>query len=166
MLKILTIIFISTFLLNAKETPKYTDEIHNAVRSNNIEILNHTIKKFKSSINKKDKFGFTPLHLAVRINDIKIVEELLKYKVEVNTKDNFGDTPLIESARINNMEILKLLICKGANKDEKNNQGQNVMNFISINKQYEVALFIQEPQCGEDITDKKKQLIDRLRELE
>lgn len=167
MIRVFVFILISTIFLKANEEVKYYQELHNAVRSDNMEILELSLKKFNNFINEKDQFGSTPLLLAVRKNHIDMVEAILKYKANVNIADKFGDTPLIESARNNNMEILKLLICADAKKDIKNKYAQSAMDFISKNKQYETALFLQDPKCeNNDIIDKKTQLLNRLRELE
>lgn len=149
--------------LNAKS---YNYEIHFAVRGDNIDILKHLLIQYKEFINEKDQFGFTPLHLAVRKNDTQMVKYILEFDPNLNSKDDFGDTPLIDGARNNNMDIVKLLICKGADKTIKNNEHKSVMDFISLNKQYDTALFMQNPKCDNDINMKQQKLVEKLRKLE
>lgn len=165
MLKILNLLFLNIVFLYSIEL-KYQQEIHNAVRNNDIEMLKYILKNSSQFINEIDDMGYTPLHLAVRKDDISMVKYILSFNANTNTQDKFGDTPLIDSARNNNMEIVKLLICKGADKNIKNKRNQAPLDFISDKKQYETALFLQNHTCIDDIEKEKKNLIERLRKLE
>ncbi|XP_048378416.1 NF-kappa-B inhibitor beta-like [Stegostoma tigrinum] len=55
--------------------------------------------------------GFTPLHLAVKVNDVHIVEYLLQSKVEINAKErSAGRTALHLAVEEQNQQIVKLLL--------------------------------------------------------
>ncbi len=166
MIRVLSLLFFAVITLSALNAKSYNYEIHFAVRSDNIDILKHLLVQYKEFINEKDQFGFTPLHLAVRKNDTQMVKYILGENPRVDTTDDFGDTPLIDGARNNNMDIVKLLICKGADKTIKNNENKSVMDFISLNKQYDAALFMQNPKCEDDINVKQQKLVEKLRKLE
>jgi ankyrin repeat protein len=47
-----------------------------------------------ASINAKDKFGQTPLHLAISHVRLALLPLLLEKGAKVNEKDIFGQTPL------------------------------------------------------------------------
>lgn len=165
MFKILNLLFLNIVFLYALEV-KYQQEIHNAVRNNDMEMLKYILKDSSKYINEVDTLGYTPLHLAVRRDDTKMVEYILKFNPNTNTQDKFGDTPLIDGARNNNMDIVKLLVCKGALKDKKNINGKTALDFVSEKKQYETALFLQNPTCFDNLENDKKNLIEQLRKLE
>lgn len=166
MLKILVMVFSLAVLSTASGDYKTNQELHNAIRNSNMDMLKYFLKTSVNSINEKDDFGYTPIHLAVRKNDIEVVKLILEYKPQLDTQDKFGDTPLIDAARNNNMEIVKLLICKNANKNLTNNENKNALDFISKYKQYETALFVENPKCVQDNNKQEKEnLIKELRKL-
>jgi ankyrin repeat protein len=74
-----------------------------------LSIIKYLLDK-GADINSHDDHGDTPLHRAVRIEDVNIVELLIKKKPNLNIPDKTGDTPLITAVRLNNVAITKLLI--------------------------------------------------------
>lgn len=164
MFKVLVLLY-SVVVFSSAFADDMDQELHNAVRNSNMDMLKYFLENKKSSINKKDDFGYTAIHLATRKNDLDSVRYILKFKPDLDTQDKFGDTPLIDGARNNNMDIVKLLVCAGADKSTKNNDGKTAMDFISANKQYETALFMQKPKCNEDNEKEKKDLVEKLRKL-
>uniref|UniRef100_UPI00398EACFD NF-kappa-B inhibitor beta-like n=1 Tax=Pristiophorus japonicus TaxID=55135 RepID=UPI00398EACFD len=59
--------------------------------------------------------GFTPLHVAVMLNDVHIVEYLLWFEVEVNAKEKCGGrTALHLAVEQQNQQIVKLLLDRRA----------------------------------------------------
>jgi ankyrin repeat protein len=68
-------------------------------------------------INTPDDSGNTPLHRAVRKNNVKLVKILIEHGANVNAKDKQGDTPLYVAANyVRNKEIVNLLMTEGAEK--------------------------------------------------
>ena len=92
------------------ETP-----LHDAIRAKNFDEIKYLINK--TNINSKNKQGYTPLHLAVRLNELEVAKLLIKNNANVNTKDIYQDSALIDSARNRNNEMTKLLICNNAKLD-------------------------------------------------
>ena len=68
--------------------------------------------KGSSNLNFGDKFGWTPLDLAVKNNNIKMVKLLIKEGADVNMSEV---TPLHYAVEDNNIKIVKFLIKEGAN---------------------------------------------------
>lgn len=102
------------------------------IKFNDIELLHNTIiKKIKYrvfdklcgivdlDINEQNKYGNTPLHIAVQQNEFEYVEILLRYGCNVNIYNNDGYTPIdfvyIMSLEYRRKNILKLLLQYGAN---------------------------------------------------
>ena len=61
-------------------------ELFLAIQMNDIKTYNYSDKIVY------DKYGNTPLHLAVMKNNIPMMVELIKY-FDIDTKNNFGETP-------------------------------------------------------------------------
>lgn len=63
----------------------------------------------KTDLSKKDNFGWTVLHYAVRLGSIHMVQLFLRISnIKVDAQDIFGQTPLTIAAKVN-PEILRTL---------------------------------------------------------
>jgi len=91
------------------------NDIFEAIKKNDIQLVQKIIGEDKSQIGVKDEFGNTPLHCAVFSGHIKIVELLLKCGAKVNAQDDGGLTPLFLSLFFpGNLEAFGLLLDYGA----------------------------------------------------
>ena len=88
---------------------------------------------------QQDKFGKTPLLLAVSLNNKQIVEKLLNLVSKKNKKnigldipDIEGRTPCMIAAALGHLDILKLLIQAGANCYLKDNQGRDLLQYTNV----------------------------------
>jgi ankyrin repeat protein len=65
-------------------------------------------------VNKRDRYGTTPLHYAVKLNRIPAVKALLAGHADLSIQDNDGNTPYRSAVRYNHLEIVSLLREAGA----------------------------------------------------
>lgn len=136
--------------------------LHLAVEETNlIKIKNLAGNDF---INQQDTFKNTPLHLAIKTGDIKIINELLKYNFDPEIKDEAGFDILDLAIKNKNSvvigkiidkfkpenkpellffaakyypEIINLLISKGYKKDYLNEKGENLlMEYLKFNDNF------------------------------
>src|SRR5437588_11860946 len=85
-------------------------------------------------IERRDRSGLTPLHHAVKNNEINFIRFLIEAGADVNAKDNNGNTPLnmfpvfnIDGDNIENyFDILVFLISKRADINNKNRFGKTI----------------------------------------
>ncbi|XP_072130624.1 NF-kappa-B inhibitor alpha-like [Mobula birostris] len=71
--------------------------------------------EFKQQLHFYNYQGLTPLHLAVILNDVKIVEYLLQFEQDVNAKEKCaGRTALHLGVEKQNPHIVRLLLKRGA----------------------------------------------------
>lgn len=77
-----------------------------AQKENNLEKAKKAIEA-GANVNAKDKDGDTPLHLAVRFNDLGLVQLLLKNGADPTIKDMYGETPLDWAKTLKEKEIEK-----------------------------------------------------------
>lgn len=75
------------------------------------------------NINLQNKYGWTPLHIAIRRDRREMVEYLLDRGADINKKDGVGWTPLMESIMDDKPELCKRLLDAGADTSIANDRG-------------------------------------------
>jgi len=70
-------------------------------------------------MNEFERYGYTPLFLAVYWNDLKDIEKLLNRGLFVNHQNAFGQTPLHIAMSMKNIDATMVLITHGARLDIK-----------------------------------------------
>ena len=87
----------------------------------------------EGSVNERDRQGGTPLHWAAETkNSNGIMRILLEYRADINARNVRGDTPLAGAVLWNNVMAIEFLIQNGANVNNINNQGENLL-FLTAN---------------------------------
>jgi len=80
-----------------------------------------------SALFANDPDGTTPLHYAVRNQDVATVRKLLAEKVPADAQNRYGVTPLILAAENGNIEIVNALLAAGANVNHALPEGETVL---------------------------------------
>ena len=94
--------------------------LHHLVFSDNINMIRY-IMDFPINVNvKAEESEQTPLLLAVRYRDKKIVQVLLENGGDLNSTNITGCNPLITAVNDNKIEIVELLLEFGANVNQRN----------------------------------------------
>ncbi|MBV9508003.1 MAG: ankyrin repeat domain-containing protein [Acidobacteriia bacterium] len=71
--------------------------------------------------------GTTPLHYAVRNQDVPAVRSLLAKSVPADAQNRYGVTPLVLAVEAGNLEIVNALIAAGANVNHALPEGETVL---------------------------------------
>jgi len=118
----------TALLLIALSAP--ADEIHNAVRSGDMEKVKTLLAGHAEWLNDPDQNQKTPLHLALESGHIDIARYLIELGADINLKDKDAASPLHNAAYLGNLEIVDRLIKKGAaSVNEGNFRGQTPLHF-------------------------------------
>ncbi len=97
--------------------------IEELVYKNDLEGFKQTIDSLED-VNVQDKYGWTPLHLAIRRGREDMVRYLVEEKgADINIQDNSGWTPLMEAIMDDFPSIAKYLVEQGADLDIANKRG-------------------------------------------
>ena len=113
------------------------------IRSRNLDLLNK-LQLDDKIIDCKNYMGESPLHIASRAGDIRIVDFLIRNKAFVNIKSKSGETPLFYAIAAQNLDVIDILIKNGAILDCKSTFGDTIYNSIPT---YELSSFIND--CSE-----------------
>jgi ankyrin repeat protein len=117
---------------------KLLDEVVVAIQENNLKSLKDAIDEgapiryFNKYNNFNNKGDFSPLHLAVALENPKMVKVLLESGLNPNRKDEIGNTPLLTAADVGDKKSFLLLMQFGARDTEKN-YGQTPVRNIHNN---------------------------------
>ena len=124
-------VFVETIIAKGYQTPDQVDSIGRTVLHVLFESIHSSALRrlltWGVSINKKDMFGRTALHVAcfngVDIKDIKLL--LTTGEVEVDCRDEDGQTPLSKAAERGHEAVVKLLLATyKVNVNSKDNHDQ------------------------------------------
>lgn len=97
----------------------------------------------KCDLTVKDENGWTPLHWAAQVQDLKGVQILLEFGANPNAVDFEGATPLHVAGDGDSTEIVTLLIERGADPSIRNEFGTKASE-LCINRGHEIALLSPE----------------------
>ncbi|MGL5543698.1 MAG: ankyrin repeat domain-containing protein [Cetobacterium sp.] len=119
-------------------------EFKNALKNENLEVLKI---KLESGIDVNDRSGEYryPIHKAVLLGNVEIVELFLQYGAEIDIVEPLQGNTSIHCAVFNkDLEMVKLLKNKKANLEIKNSWGMNVLEY---------ALYLKDKMSFNDIDE-------------
>ena len=110
------------------------------VRSRNLDLLSK-LKLDDKIIDIKNFQGESPLHIASRSGDKRVIKYLLDNNAFVNVKNNQGETPLFYAVRSQNKEAIDLLLKYGAVLDCRSTFGDTIYDLVPS---YDLSSYINE----------------------
>jgi ankyrin repeat protein len=122
----------------------------------NIESAHALLKDQEISIDMSNDIGMTPLHQAVKVNNLSFVNLLLDYGANPNLKTEWRvgwETPLMIACINNYYEVAKLLLDYGADPTEKNNQNLPCLHLAAMNGCMEICLLLVNRGCDVTMRD-------------
>ncbi|PPC88573.1 MAG: hypothetical protein CTY37_00765 [Methylotenera sp.] len=91
-----------------KQGSSLEDELHNATIARDSTRIEYLLKR-GANINTRDTDNQTPLMVAIKTNDLSIINGLLEYKADPNLQDSDGWTAAMHAVRSNEPKIFRLL---------------------------------------------------------
>ena len=114
-------------------------ELDRSVKMGNKTRLMVTLYVYPKLLNRKDRFGRTPLYNAVFAQKEDIVHYLLSKRASVSTPDAFADTPLHRAAAGSSAKIVEMLLKYGAHFYTKNKKGRTPIFNAASQGRIEIA---------------------------
>ncbi|WP_339045253.1 ankyrin repeat domain-containing protein [Candidatus Mesenet endosymbiont of Agriotes lineatus] len=141
--------------------------IHLAAEMSNVEIIK-LLYADKDTINKKNKYGLTPLHIAVQKECKEAVEVLICGGADIDIQDGSekGDTALIMAVKKDHISIVELLLHRGADYNKTNNAKETFGAFavseemVNIVRKYDELTDFLIPSTSGLLSCKRKTLSD------
>lgn len=117
------------------ETGTYS-ELHFSVLKNDPVTAVRAIQENPASITSFDREGQTPLHLAIKRNNLLVLKALLDkdLNVNVNIKNKDGETPLLYASKLDNINAAKLLLERDVDIYAQDSYGKDALYFSNSNE--------------------------------
>ncbi|AIL65991.1 Ankyrin repeat protein [Rickettsiales bacterium Ac37b] len=98
-------------------------------------------------------FRNTPLHYAVVISYMPIIELLIKHNASINCHNNLGESILYYAAIMGNQEIVEFLINHGAAINQQNISGRTALHLTSSKGYFEATQLLIDQGADPNIKD-------------
>lgn len=128
------IIFLSLFL--SLIFANGWNKLHNAVLNKNIKEVEKLLKRI--SIESQTNTGITPLIIAIKNKDVKMIKFLIEKGADIDMQDNNGVSPLHYAIGNKMTKIANFLIVNEADIDIQNNFGITPLHQASFSGQFNV----------------------------
>lgn len=120
--------------------------VHRAALRGDVELLTDLIKQHYP-VNTINRAGKTPLHLAVRADNLKIVKLLIGAKAQPNISDYIGATPFHYACGRNCLTIIEALLQAGADKYALDNDGNSPLMYAARGGHTDLCLQLHKETC-------------------
>ena len=104
-----------------------------AAQFNRTDVIRLLLQK-GADVNKRDRFGRTPVHHAARDNSTEAIAMLIEHGASINITDDEGDTPVHWAVRWNKTEAIAMLIKHGASINMTTDMGYKPFDWASRHK--------------------------------
>jgi ankyrin repeat protein len=104
--------------------------------------------KHGADVNSKDKYGKTPLMLAIEIRSEENIDLLIRHGADVNAKDNFGVNPLLVAIETKFIKAIQLLLEAGVDIHSKENYPSYIKLRIAIDSHVNSEYNAVKALCG------------------
>ena len=106
--------------------------LHTATIEGHEVLVEIFLLKYQANIDADDRYGGTPLHLAIYLGNDAMAQRLLKHNPNVDAEDGDGRTPLHLSVMTGNRAMMEMLLENGANIDAQAGNGATALHVATF----------------------------------
>ena len=128
----------------ATET-KVADDLIEAVQTIDLVSLNVLLSE-GAAIDTVDTEGNTPLMLASRIGNPRMLRIILVHNPDIHVRNNNGETALMIAAENGQLSVVEQLLSKGADMHGKNNAGLTPLDLATRFGHRQVINMLKNPE--------------------
>ncbi|GFP96849.1 ankyrin repeat domain-containing protein 50 [Phtheirospermum japonicum] len=111
------------------------EAVLHAARRGELDVLETLLEK-GASINSRDHYGLTPLHVAAIKGNKDAVTKLVEFGADVDCRDAEGHTPLHLAVQGGSVEVVEILLVRGASVNARTKKGATPL-YIARLMEYE-----------------------------
>lgn len=121
-------------------------ELHFSVLKNDPVTAVQVIQQNPAAIASFDREGQTPLHLAIKRNNLLVLKAMLDkdLNVNVNIKNKDGETPLLYASKLDNINAAKLLLERDVDVYAQDSYGKDALYFSNSNENEALTKLLME----------------------
>ncbi|WP_457593271.1 ankyrin repeat domain-containing protein [Hydrogenimonas sp.] len=139
------IIFILTLFLSMflhADSGNGWQPLHEAVYSGDMAKMKKIVGQKSCDLDAQSKAGISPLHIAVKVRNLKMVNYLLDHGADVDIQDNNGYTPLLYAVSQHRMKIVRSLIRHDADANLANSAGITPLQQAAYSNDFQIVDFL------------------------
>lgn len=126
-------------VINARDITNGHTALHIVVERRDATWLSFLLGK-GANPNIANNRGDYPLTLAVQLNFVEGVEQLVKGGARIDIANSAGETPLISAVHARNTTLMRVLLEAGADPDHYDNSGRSARDYAQLQPNGDVLL--------------------------
>ena len=128
---------------NGKSFPS----LHIALIFGKTQVAQHLCSKFPFCLEEIDVLGRNALHVAAELSNLDflryiIAQDSIRLKTQLKERDMWSLSPLFVAAYIGDLECFKTLLAAGADLDEMDGQGRDILYYASASGHVSIVSFL------------------------
>ncbi|WP_201352969.1 ankyrin repeat domain-containing protein [Hydrogenimonas urashimensis] len=118
------------------------EPLHEAVYEADMNRTRGIVENSDADIDAQSKAGIAPLHIAVKIRNLPMVDYLLEHGADVDIQDNNGYTPLLYAIGQHRLKIVKTLLQHDADVNLANSQGITPLQQAAYSNDFPIVDYL------------------------
>jgi len=118
--------------------------------------IKSTLAKLKEEnidVSTQGYLGQTLLHVALKLNDIKLFNLFIKAGVNMNIANEYGDTPLHKAVNEGKLKFIRSLVNSGCDLNVGASQEQTPLHLAALNGNIEIVKYLVEHGADVNMLD-------------
>ncbi|HKM29975.1 MAG TPA: ankyrin repeat domain-containing protein [Bacilli bacterium] len=111
------------------------------------------LKEEEIDVSTQGYLGQTLLHVALKLNDIKLFNLFIKAGVNINIANEYGDTPLHKAVNDGKIKFIRALANSGCDLNIGASQEQTPLHLAAINGNIEIVKYLVDHGADVDMLD-------------
>ncbi len=118
-------------------SPRDENQMHKYARTDDLEAIKRMVEVDGKDVNPRDASGNTPLHVAAKHGNTRVIEYLASKGADMNAQEKEGRTPLhvaaVQSYWTQDYgNVIQTLIGRGANVNAKDHEGYTPLHLAAF----------------------------------
>ncbi len=133
-------LFLST--ISSADSVNGWQPLHEAVYSGDMKRMKKILSQKECDPDVQSKAGISPLHVAVKVRNLNMVNYLLDHGADVDIQDNNGYTPLHYAVSQHRLKIVESLVRHEADTNLANSAGITPLQQAAYSNDFQIVDFL------------------------